>query len=296
MSIENSDFYFQQLHIDIARNATDDFNLFHDPHQWHKIESNPFGGSIVLGFQLESLVENCMAQFRSQKDEQSILSIGDFAFSNYQFTFANAVKPGQKVNVEIKKSQLKKSEGKSILSNRIVVKSDNKLALMGYKKESTHALFLENADFSSFGNLKKLADRSFIPEHGFFLKRKFMNVSNAKNFLCASFIDQSLYFDELNDMANFPEIFPCSLVSCALLEQALKNHHDFEKDPMVYTSHKITLNRTLLTKLKSNDTLHILVKKLLDQQDSYECYGLVDDNQILYRGIISLTSLQNILN
>ena len=295
MNIENTDFYFQQIHIDVARNATDDFNLFHDPHKWHRIKNNPFAGSIALGFQLESLVENCISHFRSQNDEQKIIASNKLNFSNYQFTFANAVKPGEKVSVEIKKSQLKNSSDNSILSNRVIVKTDGKLALMGYKKESARALFLEDVDFSGLGDLKTLPDRSFIPENNFFLKRKFMNTSNAKNFLCGSFTDQSLYFDELNDIANFPEIFPCSFASCALLEKALKNHHDFEKNPMVYTTHKITLNRTLLSKLKSNDALHILVRELPEQLDSYECYGLIHDNEILYRGIISLTSLQNIL-
>jgi len=295
MSIENTDFYFQQIHIDVARNATDDFNLFHDPHKWHKIKNNPFAGSIALGFQLESLVENRISHFRSQNDEQKLIASNKLHFSNYQFTFANAVKPGQKVSIDIKKSQLKDSDTNCILSNRIVVKTDDKLALMGYKKESARALFLENADFSYLGNLKNLPDRGFIPKTDFFLKRKFMNTSNAKNFLCGSFTDQSLYFDELNDKANFPEIFPCSFASCALLEKALKNHHDFEKNPMVYTTHKISLNRILLSKLKSNDALHILVRELSEQPDSYECYGLIHENEILYRGIISLTSLQNIL-
>jgi len=181
------------------------------------------------------------------------------------------------------------------LSNRISVKTDGKLALMGFKKESEKALFLAETDFSDLGRLQGLNDRSYIQENGFFLKRKFMNTSNAKNFLCGTFFDQSLYFDELNDKADFPEIFPCSLVSSALLEKALKNHHDFEKEPMVYTTHKITLDRLLLSKLKSNDALHMLIKELPDEPDSYECYGLIHDNQILYRGIISLTSLQSIL-
>ena len=295
MGIENTDFYFQQIHIDVARNATDDFNLFHDPHNWHKIKNNPFGGPIVLGFQLESLVENRILQYRYQNDELKLIQNNGLRFSNYQFTFANAVKPEQKVNIEIKNSQFKSTDGDAVLSNRIAVKTDGKLALMGYKKESTKALFLAKADFSLFGNLKNLPDRSYIPEKSFFLKRKFMNTSNAKNFLCGSFTDQSLYFDELNDKANFPEIFPGSLLSCALLEKALKNHHDFEKNPMVYTSHKISIDRTLLSKLQSNDVLHMLVRELSDQPDSYECYGLIHDNQILYRGIISLTSLQNIL-
>jgi len=295
MDIKGSYFCFEQIHIDVARNATDDFNLFHDPHKWLRIKDNPFGGPIVLGFQLESLIEKKIAAFRHENNEQAIIGENKLRFSNYHFTFANAVKPGQKVNVEIKKSQFKVTDDNTVLSNRISVKTDGKLALMGFKKESAKALFLANADFSSLGRLQDLEDRNYIQGNGFFLKRKFMNTSNAKNFLCGTFFDQSLYFDELNDKAEFPEIFPCSLISSALLEKALKNHHDFEKEPMVYTAHKITLDRILLSKLKSNDALHILIKASLDEPDSYECYGLIHDNQILYRGIITLTSLQNIL-
>jgi len=295
MDIKNSKVCFQQIHIDVARNATDDFNLFHDPHKWHEIEDNPFEGPIVLGFQLESLVENIVSIYRRKNDELKIIDENNLRFSNYQFTFANAVKPGQQTSIEIKKSQLKEVEGNTILSNRIAVKADGKLALMGYKKESTAPLFLTDTDLSGIGNLNSFADRSYLAGSGFFLKRKFMNTSNAKNFLCGCFSDQSLYFDELNDKANFPEIFPCSLVSCALLEKALKNQHDFKADPMVYTTHKVTLDRTLLSQLKSNDALHILIKELPDTQHSYECYGLIHDNKILYRGAISLTSLQSIL-
>jgi len=295
MDIKNSEVNFQQIHIDIARNATDDFNLFHDPHKWHEIKQNPFGGPIVLGFQLESFVENMISHYRVQNNELKTISEKGLHFSNYQFTFANAVMPGQQISVEIKKSQLKEVDEGIVLSNRIAVKTDGQLALMGYKKESTQPLFLPDANFSNTGQLSNLSDRSYIPRKGFFLKRKFMNTSNAKNFLCGSFTDQLEYFDEINDIANFPEIFPCSFISCALLEKAQKNHHDFKKKPMVYTTHKISLDRNLLNKLKSNDALHILIKETPKDKDSYECYGLIYNNQILFRGIISLTSLQSIL-
>jgi len=295
MNINHNEIYFQQIHIDIARNATDDFNLFHDPHKWHEIIKNPFGGPIVLGFQLESVLEKVVLSHRFQNNEFKLIDEKNLQFSNYQFTFANAVKPGQLTVFEIKKSQFKEDKSNAILSNRISIKANGQLALMGYKKESKKALYLGEADFSQIDPLIKYPDRSYIPENGFFLKRKFMNTSNAKNFLCGSFTDQSLYFDELNEKASFPEIFPCSMVSCALLEKALKNNHDFKKDPMVYTNHKITIDRLLLKKLKSNDALHILIKELPEEKNIYECYGLIHNNQILYRGIISLTSLQNIL-
>ncbi len=284
-------FCFQQLHVDVARNATDDFNLFHDPHQWQKIRQNPFEGPIVLGFQLESLIEGQISAFRQRNQETEQLEQNNLFFSNYQFTFANAVKPGQQVSIDIKASQFKNN----ILSNRVVVKTNGQLALMGHKKESSQPLFLADKDFSAFTDLKKHPDRSYIGESGFFLKRKFMNTSNAKNFLCGSFIDQSKYFDELNDKADFPEIFPTSLISCALLEKAMKNHHDFKQNPMVYTSHKISIDKKRLQQLKSNMALHILVRELPDEPDTYECYGLIDDNAILFRGLIALASLQSIL-
>jgi len=295
MNTDQTDFCFQQLHIDVARNATDDFNLFHDPHKWHHIRNNPFAGPIVMGFQLESLVEKQIAQYRIQNNEQTLITEHDLRFSNYQFSFANAVKAEEIVNIAIKKTQFKETEQGAVLSNRISIKANNKLAMIGYKKESNTAQYLAEADFSTFGDLKNLPDRHYTQAGQFFLKRKYITTSNAKNFLCGSFIDQSLYFDELNNKTEFPEIFFCSLLSSALLEKALKNNHDFEQNPMVYTSHKISLDRSLLSQLKSNDALHILVRELEDETDTYECYGLMHDNQILFRGLIGLTSLQSIL-
>jgi len=51
---------FQQIHIDAARNATDDFNPFHDPRKARLVRGNPFAGTIVLGFQLEGLIEHAI--------------------------------------------------------------------------------------------------------------------------------------------------------------------------------------------------------------------------------------------
>lgn len=295
---------FTQLHIDVARNATDDFNLFHDSKNWHKIKNNPFQGPITLGFQLESLIEGKLTAYRQQADEQASITRHGLHFSNYQFSFANAIKAGQFVEVEIKPTQLKQ-QPLSMLSNRIMVKSDGNLALLGYKKETAQALFLGNADFSALGDLRLQPDRSFL-DNGYFLKRKFMTTSNAKNFLCASLRDQTEYFDELQDKVIFPEMFPCALLSSALLEKAQKMRHDFEKNPMVYTSHRISIDRRLLAQLKSNDVLHILIKPTDDSAEhdfgelsatalDYECYGLLADNALLFRALISLAPLELIL-
>lgn len=295
---------FTQLHIDVARNSTDDFNLFHDSKNWHKIKDNPFQGAITLGFQLESLLEGKMAEFRRQANEQGLIDEHDLNFSNYQFSFANAIKPGQCVEIEIKASQFK-TQPEPVLSNRIMVKSDGRPALLGYKKETRQPLFLADADFSELSDLRQQTDRSFL-SNGYFLKRKFMTTSNAKNFLCGSLRDQTEFFDEIQDIVVFPEMFPCALLSSALLEKALKNHHDFEKNPMVYTSHKISVDTRQLAQLKSNDALQILIKPADDTNEhdfgessatalDYECYGLLDNHGLLFRALISLAPLELIL-
>ncbi|MCP4090969.1 MAG: hypothetical protein GY746_14435 [Gammaproteobacteria bacterium] len=292
-------FVFNQIHIDVARNATDDFNLFHDKDKWRKINRNPFKGPIVLGFQLESLIEHNVRKYRRLNNENSIITNNHLRFSNYQFSFANAVKPNYGVTIDIKKSHYTTGEN-STLSNRVSLRSENKLDLIGFKKESQYPLFLSDVDTTQFGDLANAPDRSFIHGGTLFLKRKFMNTSNAKNFLSGSLAEQADYFDELEGRANFPEIFPCGLISCALLEKAFLEQHDFQKNPMVYTAHKISIDRYILANLKSNDTLHILVKQVAGSSKSsdrvYECYGVVGSETILYRGIISLTYLENILD
>ncbi|MCK5477562.1 MAG: hypothetical protein KAI44_01465, partial [Methylococcales bacterium] len=57
-------FILDQIHIEVARNASDDFNLFHDKHKWLQINHNPFKGPIVLGYQLNTLIEYQMRLYR----------------------------------------------------------------------------------------------------------------------------------------------------------------------------------------------------------------------------------------
>ncbi len=33
-------FIYEQIHIDAARNSSDDFNLFHDKNKWQRIRDN----------------------------------------------------------------------------------------------------------------------------------------------------------------------------------------------------------------------------------------------------------------
>jgi len=282
--------------------------LFHDRNRWLRINRNPFNGPIALGFQVESLLEHKVFLHRKLHKENKLIRDKNLRFSNYQFSFVNAIKPGQVVSVDIKPSRLKENP-ETILSNRITVKSDGALALLGYKTESKFALFLTIPELPQFGALNHHPDRSFIAGSSFFLKRKFITTSNAKNFLCGSLVDQDAFFDPFKNKVVFPEIFPCSLISSALLEKAVIEKHDFERNPLVYMSHKISIDRSYLTKLKSGEALYILIRQIpvepgsegiighaIDSPYHYECYGLMEDKTILYRALISLAPLEQILN
>lgn len=298
-------FKFDQIHIEVARNASDDFNLFHDKHKWLQINHNPFKGPIVLGYQLNTLIEYQMRLFRTAHHEDHIITENDLRFSNYQITFVNALRPGFPFQLEIKKTLIKTIPQLS-LGNRIAVKSDGKTILLGFKKETQTPLFLENVNLSSLPKLAELPDKSIIPDTDFFLKRKFLHNGNVKNFLSGSLAEQSDYFDEITHVAIYPEIFPCSLTSGALLEKAQLENHDFKRNPMVYTSHEISVDRHQLASLKNDDILYILVRQHPESSKhtlnhtsimlrSYDCYGLLQNQKILFRVRMNLVPLEEIL-
>ncbi|MDD5462119.1 MAG: hypothetical protein PHG00_10900 [Methylococcales bacterium] len=298
-------FTFDQIHIEVARNATDDFNLFHDKHKWLQITHNPFKGPIVLGYQLNTLIEYQMCLYRTAHHENSIIAENHLRFSNYQITFVNAVRPRMPVYLNIKKT-LVKTIPNLTLCNRIAMKSDGKTVLLGFKKETPEPLFLPDTRFNNLPDLNEIPDCTTIPGTDYFLKRKFMNNGSVKNFLSGSLAEQSHYFDELTQFAHYPEIFPCSLTSGALLEKAQLENHDFKLNPMVYTSHEISIDRQYLSQLKNNDKLHILVKQLPESSDNtlnqtnimlrtYQCYGLLQNNKVLFRMTMNLVPLEEIL-
>jgi hypothetical protein len=298
-------FTFDQIHIEVARNATDDFNLFHDKHKWLQITHNPFKGPIVLGYQLNTLIEYQMRLYRAAHHENQIIEENKLRFSNYQITFVNAVRPRAGISLDIKKTLITTIPNLT-LGNRIAMKADNKTVLLGFKKETQVPLFLADTTFEHLPNLDEVPDLTMIPGSPYFLKRKFMNNGSVKNFLSGSLAEQSDYFDELAHVAHYPEIFPCSLSSGALLEKAQLEHHDFKKNPMVYTSHEISVDRKYLGLLKNNDTLHILVHQLPESpqntlnhtnimQRTYHCYGLLQNNEVLFRVKMNLVPLAEIL-
>ena len=298
-------FTFDQIHIEVARNATDDFNLFHDKHKWLQITHNPFKGPIVLGYQLNTLIEYQMRLYRAAHHENQIIEENKLRFSNYQITFVNAVRPRAGISLDIKKTLITTIPNLT-LGNRIAMKADNKTVLLGFKKETQVPLFLADTTFEHLPNLDEVPDLTMIPGSPYFLKRKFMNNGSVKNFLSGSLAEQSDYFDELAHVAHYPEIFPCSLSSGALLEKAQLEHHDFKKNPMVYTYHEISVDRKYLGLLKNNDTLHILVHQLPESpqntlnhtnimQRTYHCYGLLQNNEVLFRVKMNLVPLAEIL-
>jgi len=77
----------------------------------------------------------------------------------------------------------------------------------------------------------------------------------------------------------------------------------------VYMSHKISIDRSYLGQLKSGDALYIIIRQIPPPESKkegighaivspyhYECYGLMEDKTILYRALISLAPLEQILN
>jgi len=311
---------FQQIHIDAARNATDDFNPFHDPRKARLVRGNPFAGTIVLGFQLEGLIEHAIDLHRDAHAERATVEREGLHFSNYQLTFASVLAPGQRFGIEIKPTIV--AADRSSLSNRVVIRAEGGVApptpgvapptpggmvLIGYKRETREPLVAPDCDPPALPALRPLPDRSFVPGTACFLKRKFLNTGNAKNFLAGSLCDQGYYFDEIAERVNFPELFPASLLSCALLEKAHQEGHDFLVDPMVYMAHTIAVDRRIARRLRSNDVLHMLVegpetvegdkglKTSGVRKLRFRCFGLVGQEQMLYRAEVLMAPLASIL-
>lgn len=305
LSMKENQFIFEQIHIEVARAASDDFNLFHDKHKWLQVTHNPFKGPIVLGFQLNTLIEHQMKLYREAQHELDIIAENQLRFSNYQITFVNALRPKQAISLDIKKTLIKTIPELS-LSNRIAIKSQGKTILLGHKKETKAPLFLADTDLSGLPDLNDIQDKTMVPGTEFFLKRKWMTNGNVKNFLSGSLAEQSDYFDELAHMAHYPEVFPCSLTSGALLEKAQMESHDFKRNPMVYTSHEFSVDRECLSQVKNNDKLHILVKQLPESKKNtlnhtsvmlrtYECFGMLENRDLLFRIKLNLVPLEEII-
>ena len=297
-----TEYRFGQIHIDVARNSTDDFNPFHDPHRFDRILGNPYPLPIALGFQLECLCGFLVEAVRG--GDGAAEADRALRFRNFQFTFADALWRDEACTIEVRPTAVRTDP--PARSNRVLVKKAGHAVLLGQVRDTTVPVVAPDEDLARLGDLRQAPDRSTLPGAPWFLKRKFLNTANAKNFLAGSLVDQAYYFDEIAERIRFPEIFPCALASCALLEKAWSEHHDFMADPMVYVAHAISVDRALAAVLRSNDVLHILVRgptvvagsRALGGSDlmlqRYRCVGLVRDQRVLYAADLDLASLRAI--
>ena len=293
---------FQQIHIDVARNSTDDFNPFHDPHRYDRVPGNPYAAPIVLGFQLECLCADLVEQARAGEGGTAA---DDPPFRSFQFNFAGALLRGEDFTAEVKPTVRRGSPPAP--SNRVVIRKAGRPILLGQVRDTDASLLPEMPLPEDLPDLRRVTDRSFVPGTPYFLKRKWLTTANAKNFLTGSLIDQADYFDELDDKIRFPELFPCALASCALLEKAWSEGHDFMADPMVYVAHVISVDRALADALRSNDMLHMLVRGPTHPQapkgrsgselrlDRYHCFGYLAGERLLYRAQFDLAPLRAVV-
>ena len=143
---------FLQIHIDAARNATDDFNPFHDPYKWERIHANPFAGTIALGFQLEMLAAHRLNILREVTGESELLGKHELRFANYQFSFADVVQPEEGFRVDIKSTSNRVS-GAGQLANRIALRKGRRLVILGYQRETRQPLNFPDVNFTGLGDL-----------------------------------------------------------------------------------------------------------------------------------------------
>ena len=299
---DTAEYRFGQIHIDVARNSTDDFNPFHDPNRFDRILRNPYPLPIVLGFQLECLCGYLVERLRHAGEGYD--SDDPLRFRNFNFTFADALWCDEVCSIEIKPTAVRTDP--PALSNRVLVKKSGRAVLLGQIRDTSGPIVGPAADLPLAVDLRHAPDRAMVGGTPWFLKRKFLNTSNAKNFLAGSLVDQAYYLDEIIGKVRFPELFPCALASCALLEKAWSDGHDFMANPMVYVAHAISVDRGLATALRSNDVLHVLARgptvvagsRALGGSDlalaRYHCAGLVRDQRLLYAADIDLAPLHAI--
>ncbi len=277
------------LHIDVARFASDDFNPFHDRHKWQRIAGNPFGGPIALGFQLGACGLETVRDVRGAAGGG-----GESRYSTLQVRFIDAVRADDMLGVTVRG----RHAGADATSHRFVIRRNGRTAALGALR-GAHSAPQALPDEATFARaLDGLPDRSVVPGDSWFLKRKFMLTANAKNFLAAAGIDPFRYFDELENRVRFPEIYPASLISSALLEHGLHQRHDFMAEPMVYSHHEITTDLEALARLRSNDRLNIVVSHhpaSVAQRVVHRCLGFTARGERLFTAEIGLVPLASLL-
>lgn len=297
-------YQFEQIHIDIARNATDDFNPFHDPYRWWRIRDNPFGGPIVLGFQLAALADYLID--RRWADEAAHLAAPP-AWLSYDFHFAAPLRPGEPFAADVRHTIRRPSEPRSA-SNRVILKrQDGQPILLGSRTARTQRHPSADPEREAAAERAGGQDRVHLDQQRLFLKRKYLTTSNGKNFVLGALADQHFYFDELAERVHFPPMFTAALLSCALLERAWAEGYDFEGAPQVYVSQRITVDNRQQRALCSNDRLDIVVGPVIEAaaskglsrsrvaQQVRHCVATVPGRGVLFHAQVQLATLQAIL-
>ena len=275
-----------QLHIDIARNATDDFDLFHDPMRWQHILDNPFQGTIALGFQLGLFIETQINQDAS--------AIRPRRYSVYEFTFVNPAKEGDGLSLTIKSARVSSSEKGEQESQRLILKASGKPSLIGFYRQSDYLSVTSSLLKYSKDQISKMKDRTLL-DGSVFLKRKWMIVGNVKNYLLSAFADQAQYVDEFANKVRFPQFYPLSLMSSAMLERAQALGYDLIQNPMIYVSQNMCIDNQQLAQLKSNDCLNMLVAPVDTDPSHLTCAGWVNGESPLFCAEVKLMPLSDML-
>jgi|AMFO01.1.fsa_nt_gi MaoC like domain. len=290
------EFSFTQLHVEVARNATGDFNPFHDPVRWRQVRNNRFGAPIVLGFQLEMLLAHAVTERHLAEGDAGSDAGRPGRFASFRFTFADVVRVGEPVEVEVKPTRRSRRAG-GTRTNRVLLRKRGRPVVTGrveYLRERPAGLGL---DFRPPAELFDLPNRSRLAGGRYFLKHRSLQVSDAKNFLAGSQVVPCRYFDELEGRAHFPALFPLSLISSALLEKAASEGYDFIERPLVYTSHLFHVDLGRLERLRDGELLHLLVEGPLPQakeqvRSRYRCVGLLSRGRLLFTAEIGLSPLE----
>jgi len=294
---------FDQFHIDVVRNSTDDFNPLHDPNKWHTIARNPFAGTLVTVPQLECLIEYVVSRNRGSAAARIIDRFG-LRFCNYHFTFAGALACGEDFSIRLRRAILKR-HGIISLSDGVRVSSNGRTILVGAVRQTAAPLYLRDANLLGLKDLGQHADITYVPDTPYFLKRKYLSTGNAKTFITGSLADQAYYFDEVSGRVNFPDMMPVSYIASALYEKGAADNIDYRVSPVLCARHLISVDWELARGLCSNDPIHILVEgptivhgapAFLGLQSPalrYSSFGLIRDNRILFRALVFLVPLRS---
>ncbi len=268
---------FSQLHVEVVRNATGDFNPFHDARRWLQVRRNPFGAPIVLGFQLEAMLVHAVARRWAQDGVAD-----DLPYLSCRFTFVDAVRINELVLPEVKPTRVAREQ----VANRVLLRKEGRAVVTGRVECHRRRPAALGIDFRPPPGLEEQPDGARLAGGRFFLKRRVLQVSDAKNFLAGSQVPVAPYFDELESRVRFPELYPLSLISSALLEKAAQSGYDFLERPLVYAAHNFHIDRALVAGLKDGALLHILVEEVQGTDSGaacrHRCIGLLNGGRLLF--------------